>query len=106
MKRPHDLHAPAILIAVSAEYGIPVAQILADDRRRHIARARHMAAYLMREWTDGSLAQIASTLNRGDHTTIVHAVNKMRAQRDAEMDERIGRIRTSLQEQAAAGWAA
>lgn len=75
-----------ILTAVASTLGISVAEIKGDKRTRNIVQARHVAMYLARELTDASLPKIGERLGGRDHTTVLHAVDKvgrlMREDRD------------------------
>jgi chromosomal replication initiator protein len=66
-----------ILAAVSAKLGISLNDIKSDKRQRNIVQARHVAMYLARELTDLSLPKIGERIGGRDHTTVLHAVEKV-----------------------------
>ncbi len=66
-----------ILNAVSATLGISIAEIRGDRRTRSVVQARHLAMYLARELTDSSLPKIGEKIGGRDHTTVLHAVDKI-----------------------------
>jgi chromosomal replication initiator protein len=66
-----------ILSVVSTSTGISVTEIRGDKRSRNIVLARHLAMYLARELTDISLPRIGERFGGRDHTTVLHAVEKM-----------------------------
>lgn len=66
-----------ILNIVSEATNISVAEMKANKRTRPIVRARHLAMYLARELTDLSLPRIGDSLGGRDHTTVLHAVEKI-----------------------------
>lgn len=71
----------SIIARVAGEHGYTVEQVLAYDRRRGMVACRQAAmveAYLRRP--DLSFLQIARVFRR-DHTTILHAVQKLGAVR-------------------------
>lgn len=66
-----------IISVVSSVTGISKAEITGDKRSRAIVQARHLAMYLARELTDVSLPQIGDKFGGRDHTTVLHAVDKV-----------------------------
>lgn len=66
-----------ILNIVSAHLGVSVAEIKGDRRSKPIVQARHIVMYLTRELTDASLPKIGERLGGRDHTTVLHAVDKV-----------------------------
>jgi chromosomal replication initiator protein len=66
-----------ILDATSQEFGVARHQMLARDRRPAVAAARHVAMYLARELTDHSLPEIGRGIGNRNHTTVIHAVNRI-----------------------------
>jgi chromosomal replication initiator protein len=69
-----------ILKHVSKSFDYSVAEIKSPKRSKDLAQARHIAIYLMKKMTDRSLREIAHFMDRQDHSTILHAVNKLEAQ--------------------------
>jgi chromosomal replication initiator protein len=69
------------IMAVTAEYfSISMDDLVGASRSRVIANARQMAMYLCRELTDLSLPKIGEKFGNRDHTTVLHAEKKIRAQ--------------------------
>ncbi len=66
-----------IISVVCASTGISRAEVTGDKRSRAIVQARHLAMYLARELTDISLPQIGERFGGRDHTTVLHAVDKV-----------------------------
>lgn len=66
-----------ILGVVSSTLGVSIAEIKGDRRTRSVVQARHLAMYLARELTDASLPKIGDRLGGRDHTTVLHAVDKV-----------------------------
>ena len=54
-----------------------VTEVTGDRRSRPVVEARHLAMYLARELTDASLPKIGERIGGRDHTTVLHAVEKM-----------------------------
>ena len=74
-----------ILDIVAEHYGIRTADLKSQKRSTDIAVPRQVAMYLIREMTQVPLQTIAGYLNKKDHTTILHGINKIKA--DIETDE-------------------
>ena len=53
--------------------------LLARDRRPTVATARQVAMYLARELTEHSLPEIGRGIGGRNHTTVLHAVNRISA---------------------------
>jgi chromosomal replication initiator protein len=71
----------ATIMAVTAEYfAISIDDLIGSSRSRVLVGARQMAMYLCRELTDLSLPKIGEKFGNRDHTTVMHAERKIRAQ--------------------------
>jgi chromosomal replication initiator protein len=69
-------------------YKIRVADLLSKRRNRSIARPRQVAMALARELTNHSLPEIGDAFGGRDHTTVMHACDRVRELR--ESDRRMG----------------
>lgn len=76
-----------ILKFVSKFYSIPVSEIIGAKRSQEIVYPRQIAMYLSRELTDYSLPSIGNEFGGRDHTTVIHANNKI--QKLLKEDKRI-----------------
>lgn len=74
---------------VAEYYKIRVADLLSAKRTRSITRPRQVAMALARELTKHSLPEIGSAFGGRDHTTVLHATNKVKSLReeDSVMEE-------------------
>lgn len=69
------------IMAVTAEYfAVTMDDLVGSSRSRVLVGARQMAMYLCRELTDLSLPKIGEKFGNRDHTTVMHAERKIRAQ--------------------------
>jgi chromosomal replication initiator protein len=68
-----------ILDAAAQEFGVEREALLARDRRPAVAAARQVAMYLARELTEHSLPEIGRGIGGRNHTTVLHAVNRVGA---------------------------
>ena len=66
---------------VADYYKIKVADMYSKKRPASIARPRQIAMYLAKELTQKSLPEIGELFGGRDHTTVLHAVRKMSAER-------------------------
>ena len=66
---------------VADYYKIKVADMYSKKRPASIARPRQIAMYLAKELTQKSLPEIGELFGGRDHTTVLHAVRKMTAER-------------------------
>lgn len=62
---------------VADYYRITIKEILGPKRTRHIARPRQLAMALARELTSDSFPQIGIAFGDRDHTTVMHACEKI-----------------------------
>jgi len=75
--KPRQITPQVILEATAEKYGFDVEDLKAKDRRRPLVTARQIGMYLFRELTDLSYPQIAKEFGGRDHTTIIHAYDKI-----------------------------
>jgi chromosomal replication initiator protein len=68
-----------IVDAAALEFGVERQSLLARDRRPAVATARQVAMFLARELTDQSLPEIGRGIGGRNHTTVLHAVNRVSA---------------------------
>ncbi len=71
---------------VADYYKIKVADMYSKKRPASIARPRQIAMYLAKELTQKSLPEIGELFGGRDHTTVLHAVRKISAERQQMSD--------------------
>jgi len=76
-KQPRQITPSMILNETSDMFGFPVDEIIGASRRRPLVTARQVAMYVFREATDLSYPAIAREFGGRDHTTVIHAVDKI-----------------------------
>ena len=91
---------PALILDETAKmFGFPVEDLCGRSRRRPLVMARQIGMYVFREMTDYSYPRIAEEFGGRDHTTVIHAVEKIKGlltERHTVFDqvnELMGRIR-------------
>jgi len=75
--RPKRTSYRKIISVVAKEFKIKSCDICGKVRKKNIAMARHVAAYLLRKELGIPLQQIGIILGGKDHTTIMHAQEKI-----------------------------
>jgi chromosomal replication initiator protein len=78
---------------VASYFGLTVDDLVAKKRSREITVPRQIAMFLARELTDSSLLQIGSAFGGRDHSTVLHACDKIRTECETNIN-----LRTALEE--------
>jgi chromosomal replication initiator protein len=78
--QPQQITPRFILDTTSKMFGFDVEELCGPNRRRPLVTARQIAMYAMRELTEFSYPAIAREFGGRDHTTVIHAVEKIGAQ--------------------------
>ena len=98
--QPRPVTPRVILEKTSEMFGFPIEDITGQSRRRPLVTSRQIAMYVTRELTDLSYPAIAREFGGRDHTTVIHAVEKIgalmpeRRQIYDQVTELIQRIKT------------
>lgn len=77
--RPRPITPDAILDATAEMFNFPIDEIRGKSRRRPLVTARQTSMYVFRQLTDMSYPAIAREFGGRDHTTVIHAVEKIEA---------------------------
>src|SRR5690625_5206616 len=75
--KPKEITIETIQEFVGEKYNVKVDEILAKKRTKAIAFPRQIAMYLSRQLTDLSLPKIGEEFGGRDHTTVIHAFDKI-----------------------------
>ena len=83
---------------VADYYKIKVADMYSKKRPASIARPRQIAMYLAKELTQKSLPEIGELFGGRDHTTVLHAVRKIAAERqkNTELNQQLHVLEQTL----------
>ena len=97
----HDsvpLTIESIQNAVADHYTISVEEMKGKRRDKHIVYPRQVAMYLIREETESSLPVIGAAFGGRDHTTALHAIEKITelVREDTRLQSDLRQIRTRL----------
>jgi len=77
--QPKRITAQQILTATADQFGFSVEELCGPSRRRPLVIARQISMYVFRDLTDFSYPAIAREFGGRDHTTVIHAVEKITA---------------------------
>lgn len=85
--KPHKISIQDIQNVVGEHYDVRLEDFSAKKRTKSIAFPRQIAMYLSRELTDHSLPKIGEEFGGRDHTTVIHAHEKIKNQ--MQVDEKL-----------------
>jgi chromosomal replication initiator protein len=75
-----DIDAATIMAVTAEYYQLTIDDLCGPSKTKAIAFARQIAMYLCRELTELTLPAIGKTFGGRDHTTVMHAAKKIRAE--------------------------
>jgi len=78
--QPRQITPQTIMDVAARHFGITCEALCSPVRTRPLVNARQVAMYLVRNLTDYSYPAIGNVFGGRDHTTVIHAVNKIEAQ--------------------------
>lgn len=78
VQEERPISIPEIERVVADRYKLKGALLRSKKRNKDIAHARHVAMYLVRTLTNASLPQIGKSFGDRDHTSVLHACNKIK----------------------------
>lgn len=95
---PKTVSVDQIVNAVCKHYGVKTTDIAAKSRKSNIVKARQVAMFLAKSYTDYSAAQIGSMIGNRDHATVLHALKTVKQQKDLDKSFRdeLDAIQTEL----------
>jgi chromosomal replication initiator protein len=76
--------------ALASHFNLKISDLKAKRKTKQIVLARQIAIYLARKLTTSSLVEIGERFGGRDHSTVLHAINKIRTQ--LQNDQRIAQI--------------
>ncbi len=78
-RQPRPITVSMILDATVDQFGFTIEELTGKSRRRPLVITRQMAMYVTRQMTDLSFPVIAREFGGRDHTTVMHACDKISA---------------------------
>ncbi len=96
--RPKKITIETIQKAVSKYYHIELNDMLSKKRNKELVQPRQVAMFLCRRLTDASFPQIGSQFGGRDHTTVIHANDKIDKllSSDQELTSQIEKLMKSI----------
>ncbi len=93
-----SIDPPQIIRATAAAFGFSVDDLTGTSRRQPLVMSRQVAMYLCRDLTDLSLPRIGALFGGRDHTTVLHAIEKVKRviQKDRAIYDRVSELSQSL----------
>ena len=97
--RDFNITCETIKKAVCKQYNIKISDIESSKRKREFSHPRQIAMYLCRELTDSFLPKIGEYFGGRDHTTVLHAYDKISSdlKTDSLLAEEIRRIKDDIE---------
>jgi chromosomal replication initiator protein len=97
-----QVKVPRIIKEVAKSFDVLVKDIKGDRRTKEVALARQVCMYVLREEFNYKLEEVAQYVNRKDHTTVLHAVDKVKSKMmiQDEFNLQIGSIITNINDSA------
>ena len=98
--QPRPITPQLILDEAAAQFGFTVDELQSKHRQRPLVTARQIAMYVMRELTELSYPNIAREFGGRDHTTVIHAVEKIGAlmSKDRQIYDQVTRLMRSVRQ--------
>jgi chromosomal replication initiator protein len=78
--KPRQITAAFIIEKTAEMFSLEVEQLQSKSRTRDLVHARQVGMYVCRELTDLSYPQIGKEFGGRDHTTVIHAYEKVSTQ--------------------------
>ena len=96
--RQRQITIDAIQTVVANHYSMKVADMRSKKRTRAVTFPRQIAMYLARDLTDASLPRIGEEFGGRDHTTVIHACDKIlrELQKDPSLQKEINQLSQQL----------
>jgi chromosomal replication initiator protein len=91
------LDVPTIQKSVANYFGIKFSELMSSSRSQKFVAPRHLAMYLSKELLGISTTEIAEFFGKKDHTTVIHAISKIKETTSTDLKEHIKEIKIKLQ---------
>ena len=97
--KPKIITIKNIIEVVAEHFQLTTQDLIGKKRTRAVAYPRQIAMYLCRELTDSSLPKIGEEFGGRDHTTVMHANDKIKREleEDLELQRDVEEIKKKLQ---------
>jgi len=94
------IKVPKVIKEVAKSFAVSVKDLKGPRRTKDLALARQVAMYILRDEFNYKLEEVAKFLNREDHTTVLHAIDKIKSKMMIQegFNRQISQIITTIQE--------
>ncbi len=98
VKREEKIDFERITSSVCKFYSYKLSDLRSESRAKDIALVRQIAMYLMKKMTDKSLQDIGIFLGRKNHSTVIHAFERVQnnMSKDAELSATVEKIESEI----------
>jgi chromosomal replication initiator protein len=98
--QPRPITPQLILDETAKFFGFTIEEIISKHRQRPLVTARQIAMYVMRELTELSYPNIAREFGGRDHTTVIHAVEKIGTlmSKDRQIYDQVTRLQQAVRQ--------
>jgi chromosomal replication initiator protein len=98
--QPRPITPQLILEEAATQFGFTIEELKSKHRQRPLVTARQIAMYTMRELTELSYPNIAREFGGRDHTTVIHAVEKIGAlmSKDRQIYDQVTRLMKAVRQ--------
>jgi chromosomal replication initiator protein len=98
--QPRPITPLLIMEEAATQFGFTVEDLKSKHRQRPLVTARQIAMYVMRELTELSYPNIAREFGGRDHTTVIHAVEKIGAlmSKDRQIYDQVTRLMKAVRQ--------
>lgn len=92
------LRPQEVISLIAKQFEFKNKDIVGSSRKAELVRARHIAMYILREEMGLTLQQVARLMGRSDHTTVLHAVDKVSREFmiNQELREQVMKVKQEL----------
>lgn len=80
------IQIPSVINIVAKEFNVTITELQSKKRHKSIVLPRQIGMYLAKKLTNYSLKEIATFFGKRDHTTVIHAVDKIKEMRKKDKD--------------------
>ncbi|MDP8233487.1 MAG: chromosomal replication initiator protein DnaA [Candidatus Saelkia tenebricola] len=87
---------PYIQEKVAKLFNISLADLKSKSRKQSVTLPRQLAIYLIRKHTDSSLNDIGSAFGGKDHTTVIHAVQKIEREKENKLKQIVDKLEEKI----------
>lgn len=96
--QPRQTLVSDVLGAVAEHYNIPEKALVAQNRSKEIALARHVAIYISKQLTNCSLTEIGLNVGKRTHATVLHSIAYINTQLELDpvLRQQVAQIQSTL----------